>query len=36
MAETKLRGSHNIENLMAALAAGLARGLSFEQMVPPL
>jgi UDP-N-acetylmuramoylalanine--D-glutamate ligase len=36
MAKTKLRGSHNIENLMAALAAGLARGLSFEQMVPPL
>ncbi len=36
IAETKLRGSHNIENLMAALAAGLARGLSFEQMVPPL
>jgi UDP-N-acetylmuramoylalanine--D-glutamate ligase len=36
MAETKLRGSHNIENLMATLAAGLARGLRFEQMVPPL
>jgi UDP-N-acetylmuramoylalanine--D-glutamate ligase len=36
MAETKLRGSHNIENLMATLAVGLARGLSFEQMVPPL
>lgn len=35
-AETKLRGSHNIENLMATLAAGKARGLSFEQMVPPL
>ena len=36
LAETKLRGSHNIENLMATLAAGLARGLSFQQMVPPL
>jgi UDP-N-acetylmuramoylalanine--D-glutamate ligase len=36
MAETKLRGSHNIENLMATLAVGLARGLSFEQMLPPL
>jgi UDP-N-acetylmuramoylalanine--D-glutamate ligase len=35
-AETKLRGSHNIENLMATLAAGKARGLSFDQMVPPL
>ncbi len=34
--QTKLRGSHNIENLMAALAIGQARGLSFEQMVPPL
>jgi UDP-N-acetylmuramoylalanine--D-glutamate ligase len=36
MADTQLRGSHNIENLMATLAVGLARGLSFEQMVPPL
>lgn len=36
MANTKLRGSHNIENIMAALAVGLARGLTFEQMVPPL
>ena len=36
MADTKLRGSHNIENVMATLAVGLARGLSFEQMVPPL
>ena len=36
LAETKLRGSHNIENLMATLAAGRARGFSFEQMVPPL
>ncbi len=36
LGETKLRGSHNIENLMATLAIGLARGLTFEQMVPPL
>lgn len=36
MSETKLRGSHNIENIMATLAVGLARGLSFEQMLPPL
>jgi UDP-N-acetylmuramoylalanine--D-glutamate ligase len=36
LTETKLRGSHNIENLMATLAAGVARGLSFRQMVPPL
>jgi UDP-N-acetylmuramoylalanine--D-glutamate ligase len=36
LAETKLRGSHNIENLMATLATGVARGLSFQQMVPPL
>ena len=36
MAETKLRGSHNIENLMATLAVGLARGLSFVEMLPPL
>src|SRR3954452_5690892 len=36
LAETKLRGAHNIENLMATLAVGLTRGLSFEQMVPPL
>jgi UDP-N-acetylmuramoylalanine--D-glutamate ligase len=36
MNQTKLRGAHNIENLMATLAAGHARGLSFEQMVPPL
>jgi len=32
VAETKLRGAHNIENLMATLAAGVARGLSFKQM----
>ena len=36
LAETKLRGSHNIENLMATLAAGMARGLPFETMVPSL
>jgi UDP-N-acetylmuramoylalanine--D-glutamate ligase len=36
MNQTKLRGSHNIENVMATLAAGHARGLSFEQMAPPL
>jgi len=36
LAETKLRGAHNIENLMATLAAGMVRGLSFEQMAPPL
>jgi UDP-N-acetylmuramoylalanine--D-glutamate ligase len=36
LADTKLRGSHNIENLMATLAAGQARGLSFQEMVPPL
>ena len=34
--QTKLRGSHNVENLMATLAAGHARGLSFEKMVPAL
>src|SRR5438477_551638 len=36
MGQTKLRGSHNLENLMATLAVGLARGLSFAQMLPPL
>ncbi|MBA3882789.1 MAG: UDP-N-acetylmuramoyl-L-alanine--D-glutamate ligase [Chthoniobacterales bacterium] len=36
LSETKLRGSHNIENLMATLAIGLARCLTFEQMVLPL
>ena len=36
LADTKLRGLHNIENLMATLAAGMARGLSFREMVPPL
>ena len=36
MGEAKLRGAHNIENIMAALAVGLSRGLTFAQMVPPL
>jgi UDP-N-acetylmuramoylalanine--D-glutamate ligase len=36
MADTKLRGLHNIENLMATLAVGMARGLSFGEMLPPL
>ena len=36
LSQTRLRGSHNIENLMATLAAGHARGLSFDEMVPPL
>src|SRR6058998_964530 len=33
LADTKLRGLHNIENLMASLAVGVARGLPFAQMV---
>jgi UDP-N-acetylmuramoylalanine--D-glutamate ligase len=36
LGETKLRGAHNIENLMATLAAGMVRGLSFERMAPSL
>ena len=36
LASVKLRGLHNIENLMATLAVGMARGLSFGKMVPPL
>ena len=36
LADAKLRGAHNIENMMATLAAGQARGLSFAQMVPAL
>jgi UDP-N-acetylmuramoylalanine--D-glutamate ligase len=36
LADIKLRGLHNIENLMATLAAGMARGLSFTEMVRPL
>ena len=34
--ETQLRGSHNTENLMAALGIGIARGLTAEQMRPAL
>lgn len=36
MGDTKLRGLHNAENLMAALGVGLAQGLSFAQMLPAL
>jgi UDP-N-acetylmuramoylalanine--D-glutamate ligase len=36
LADTKLRGLHNIENLMATLAVGMARGLSFREMAPSL
>jgi UDP-N-acetylmuramoylalanine--D-glutamate ligase len=36
LSDTKLHGLHNIENLMATLAAGMARGLSFSQMAPAL
>ena len=36
LADAKLRGLHNIENFMATLATGMARGLSFREMVPPL
>ena len=36
LTETKLLGLHNIENLMATLAVGVARGLSFTQMVPAI
>lgn len=36
MAGTKLRGLHNAENLMAALAVGYAHGLTHEQMAEPL
>ena len=36
LAEAQLRGPHNAENMMAALAVGRARGLGFEQMVAPL
>ncbi len=36
LSDTKLRGLHNIENLMATLAAGMARGLSFKEIVPSL
>ena len=36
LSDTKLRGLHNIENLMATLGTGMARGLSFREMVPRL
>lgn len=36
MGYTQLRGLHNAENLMAAMAVGVAYGLSFEQMTPAL
>jgi UDP-N-acetylmuramoylalanine--D-glutamate ligase len=36
MDRTKLRGVHNAENLMAALAVGYLMGLSFEAMAEPL
>ena len=36
LSQAQLRGPHNAENMMAALAVGRARGLSFEEMVPPL
>lgn len=36
MADTHLRGGHNAENLMAALACGHAWGLSWEAMRAPL
>jgi UDP-N-acetylmuramoylalanine--D-glutamate ligase len=36
LAEAHLRGPHNAENMMAALAVGLARGLSLGEMAPPL
>ena len=36
LVDTKLRGSHNVENIMAALAAGMARGLGFQEMAPAL
>lgn len=36
MADTQLRGCHNAENLMAALGVGLALGLAFDAMCPPL
>lgn len=36
MADTKLRGAHNAENIMAALGVGYARGLSFDAMRAPI
>jgi UDP-N-acetylmuramoylalanine--D-glutamate ligase len=34
--ETRLRGLHNAENLMAALATGIAMGVPFDRMREPL
>jgi UDP-N-acetylmuramoylalanine--D-glutamate ligase len=36
MDRTRLRGVHNVENLMAALAVGYLMGLGFETMAVPL
>ena len=36
MSAANLRGSHNVENLMAALATGHAMGLDFARMLAPL
>jgi UDP-N-acetylmuramoylalanine--D-glutamate ligase len=36
LSDTKLRGLHNAENLMAALGVGFVRGLSFAEMAAPL
>jgi UDP-N-acetylmuramoylalanine--D-glutamate ligase len=36
MTDVKLRGLHNVENLMAALGVGIAYGLTVEQMAPAL
>jgi UDP-N-acetylmuramoylalanine--D-glutamate ligase len=36
MSEAKLRGLHNAENLMAALAVGYLSGVGFDRMVAPL
>ena len=36
MSDTKLRGAHNAENLMATLGVGHVRGLSFDAMRTPL
>ncbi|MBA3830939.1 MAG: UDP-N-acetylmuramoyl-L-alanine--D-glutamate ligase [Chthoniobacterales bacterium] len=36
LSEAHLSGPHNAENMMAALAVGRVRGLSFGEMVPPL
>lgn len=36
MSETQLRGAHNAENLMAALAVGHAQGIAFDAMREPL